>query len=194
MTDFIEVFENVYPEGFCEHVIKAFEADHTNGLTLNRQKSEGACPLAKNDHQLFLNHRVEFPDFNGRDVVDVFYEGLQKAYELYAEKYPTIKQNQITTRGVKLQRTTSGGGYHIWHSEQGSGELHAARCLVFMVYLNTLEPENCGETEFLYQQKRLSPVQNSIVFWPAAYTHPHRGNPVYGDAVKYIATGWFICV
>jgi hypothetical protein len=44
MTDFIEVFENIYPEGFCEHVIKAFEANHTNGLTLNRQKSEGACP------------------------------------------------------------------------------------------------------------------------------------------------------
>ena len=60
-----------------------------------------------------------------------------------------------------------------------------------MLYLNTL-PENAnGETEFLYQKRRLSPAENTMVIWPAGFTHPHRGNPVYGDKSKYIITGWF---
>jgi hypothetical protein len=60
-----------------------------------------------------------------------------------------------------------------------------------MLYLNSLPPEANGETEFLYQQRRINPVENTMVLWPAAFTHAHRGNPVYGDHTKYIVTGWF---
>ena len=31
-----------------------------------------------------------------------------------------------------------------------------------------------------------------MVMWPACYTHMHRGAFLSGDAVKYIATGWFL--
>jgi hypothetical protein len=60
-----------------------------------------------------------------------------------------------------------------------------------MLYLNTLEPESAGETEFLYQQTRIQPVENTMILWPAAYTHAHRGNTVFGNTSKYIVTGWF---
>ena len=60
-----------------------------------------------------------------------------------------------------------------------------------MCYLNTIKPEDAGETEFLYQKRRINPVENTIVLWPAAYTHMHRGNTVFGNVSKYIATGWF---
>jgi hypothetical protein len=33
--------------------------------------------------------------------------------------------------------------------------------------------------------------ENLMLIWPAAYTHAHRGNPVYGKNSKYIVTGWF---
>ena len=59
-----------------------------------------------------------------------------------------------------------------------------------MLYLNSLEPDNAGETEFLYQQKRIAPKENTMIIWPAAYTHTHRGNPVH-NAYKYVITGWF---
>jgi len=59
------------------------------------------------------------------------------------------------------------------------------------LYLNTLEPEQAGETEFLYQQERYRPVENTMILWPAAYTHAHRGNTVFGNSSKYIVTGWF---
>ena len=89
-----------------------------------------------------------------------------------------------------MQKTSSGGGYHVWHGEQGNDD-SANRGLVYMLYLNTLPKEANGETEFLYQQRRINPVANTMVLWPAAFTHAHRGNPVYGDNTKYIVTGWF---
>jgi hypothetical protein len=60
-----------------------------------------------------------------------------------------------------------------------------------MLYLNTLSTEEAGETEFLYQQRRLQPTENTTVLWPAAFTHAHRGNTVFGERSKYIVTGWF---
>ena len=89
-----------------------------------------------------------------------------------------------------MQKTSSGGGYHVWHGEQGNGE-NARRGLVYSLYLNTLPEEASGETEFLYQQRKISAKENTIILWPAAFTHAHRGNPVYGENSKYIVTGWF---
>jgi hypothetical protein len=56
-----------------------------------------------------------------------------------------------------------------------------------MAYLNDVEEG--GETEFLYQKKRVKPVKNRVVVWPAGFTHTHRGNPPLSNA-KYIITGW----
>jgi hypothetical protein len=54
-----------------------------------------------------------------------------------------------------------------------------------------LGEDSAGETEFLYQKMRIPPQENCTVIWPAAYTHPHRGNVVHGNKSKYIITGWF---
>jgi hypothetical protein len=83
-----------------------------------------------------------------------------------------------------------GGGYHVWHSEQGNSD-SANRVLTYSLYLNSINNECAGETEFLYQQMRIPPQENTMVIWPAGFTHPHRGNVVYGETPKYIITGWF---
>jgi hypothetical protein len=59
--------------------------------------------------------------------------------------------------------------------------------MVPMLYLNDVEEG--GETEFLYQSMRISPKQGTLVLFPAAFTHTHRGNPpLKGD--KYFITSW----
>ena len=189
--DFIGSFHDLYPEGYCKHLISEFERLVQSGAGSNRQQSEGAAKHRKNDMQLGLNFGVHsVAGFEGKNATDLFFAGLQKCYDTYAEQYSILKNDKITGTAMKMQRTDPGGGYHVWHGEQGNGP-NSARVLAYMIYLNTLEPEEAGETEFLYQQCRIKPQENLMLIWPAAFTHAHRGNTVFGQRSKYIVTGWF---
>jgi len=189
--DFIGVFSEVYPEGFCEHLIAEFKHNKSLGASKDRQQTDGALPHIKNDNQLGA-HLTEnkLLNFREKDAKELFFSGLQQCFDEYTKEYSWLSTITLNCTQMKMQETVSGGGYHVWHGEQGNGD-QATRGLVYMLYLNTLPPEANGETEFLYQQRRINPVGNTMVIWPAAFTHLHRGNPVYGDNIKYIVTGWF---
>ena len=98
--------------------------------------------------------------------------------------------NGLFLRDVKIQKTEPTEGYHIWHHESNYVYKDLLeRVLAYTVYLNDVDEG--GETEFLYQSKRIPPRKGTVVIFPAGYTHYHRGNPpLKGN--KYIATGW-IC-
>ena len=59
-----------------------------------------------------------------------------------------------------------------------------------MIYLNDID--DGGETEFLYQKRRIKPQKGTVVIFPAGMTHVHKGNLVMGEQTKYIVTGWYI--
>jgi hypothetical protein len=192
--DFIAIYRDVYPEGYCQHLINEFDRLVESGAGYSRKQSEngnGKHGHVKKDMQLSLNFGVHtVAPFNGESPTRIFFDGLQKCYDDYADNFSVLKDAQIRGTAMKMQRTDPGGGYHVWHGEQGNGE-HADRVLVYMLYLNTLTKEEAGETEFLYQQRRLQPTENMMVLWPATFTHAHRGNTVFGERSKYIVTGWF---
>lgn len=84
------------------------------------------------------------------------------------------------------------GGYPHWHSEQypldaSCEALH--RVLLWTIYLNPVQ--GAGETEFLYQQRKIVPEVGSLLIAPAGFTHTHRGNRPHGSD-KYIATSWIL--
>lgn len=84
------------------------------------------------------------------------------------------------------------GGYPYWHCElypkADNGEtLH--RVVLWTIYLNDGFAE--GETEFLYQQRKITPRTGSLLIAPTAFTHTHRGNMPKGGN-KYIATSWIL--
>lgn len=94
---------------------------------------------------------------------------------------------------INLQWYRAGeGGYPYWHCElypkDASAEtLH--RHLLWTLYLN--DDFDDGETEFLFQQRKISPKTGSLLIAPTAFTHTHRGNrPQRGD--KFIATSWIL--
>jgi len=189
--DFIGTYHDVYPAGYCKHLIEECETLAVSGAGANRIRSENAVKTSKDDYQINLNligHNIV--PFEGLKVTDVFFNGLQSCYEDYVENYASLKNQPIRSSIFKMQRTDPGGGYHVWHGEQASGD-QSSRVLVYMLYLNTIEPKDAGETEFLYQQRRITPIENTMVLWPASYTHVHRGNVVHGQKSKYIVTGWF---
>ncbi|KAA2284052.1 2OG-Fe(II) oxygenase [Arenimonas fontis] len=120
---------------------------------------------------------------------------------LRAEDFPALSDESLTSiarsllrpGAINLQRYRAGqGGYPYWHCELYPRD---ARCetlhrhLLWTVYLN--DDFAAGETEFLYQNRKIAPRTGSLVIAPAAFTHTHRGNrPEGGD--KYIATSWIL--
>lgn len=191
VLDFIGIYREVYPEGYCAHLIEEFERLTNSGAGTTRQQGEGAARHSKDDLQLWLNAGVHSArNFEEYSPTRLFFDGLQACYNDYSERFSVITQDAVRATHMKIQRTDPGGGYHIWHAEQGGGT-HASRVLVYTLYLNTLSSEEGGETEFLYQRKRIRPEENTMIIWPAAFTHAHRGNVVLGERSKYIVTGWF---
>ena len=53
--DFIGVFSNVFPEGFCKHLIAEFDRNQNIGAGTDRQNGEGADKHIKNDYQICAN-------------------------------------------------------------------------------------------------------------------------------------------
>jgi len=189
-NDFIAVYTDVFPAGYCEVLISEYERLVSGGAGYDRRR-EGAARHAKDDMQLIINMRAhQMIGFEDKDPVNLFFDGLQRCYDAYTDVFSVLKDSCIRASAMKMQRTSPGGGYHVWHGEQGNNE-HGDRVLVYTLYLNTLPSTSAGETEFLYQKTRVSPQENTMVLWPAAYTHAHRGNVVHGDEDKYIVTGWF---
>lgn len=191
--NFIGIYRDVYPKEYCSHMISEAERLFKAGAGTTRQQAEnGLSTLKKADTHLHLNcNGPSIAPFNDANSNTVFFNGVQECYERYVSEFPAAQEaGNLVGTCMKLQKISSGEGYHIWHSEQGAGET-GSRALVYMLYLNTLPTDAAGETEFLYQQKRVPPVENTLVIWPASFTHTHRGNTVFGDRPKYIITGWF---
>ena len=103
----------------------------------------------------------------------------------YIEWYPFLKNFNFHSTTCLLQKTEPTEGYHDWHSESNNIAC-ANRTLVWSVYFNDVAEG--GETEFLYQKRKIKSKKGRVLIFPGSFTHLHRGNPPY--EAKYIATGW----
>mgnify|MGYP000538738484 CR=1 FL=1 len=113
-----------------------------------------------------------------------FNQTLSSCLGNYASHFREVAEYSLHFDSFNIQRTTTAQGYHGWHCEDNGPE--TTRKLVYMMYLN--DGFQGGETEFLYQSRRLTPKKGQVVIWPASFTHTHRGNPPL-DGEKYISTG-----
>jgi hypothetical protein len=188
MTDFIGIYENAFSKEYCERVIKYFDVMQEKGYTQNRMKAENMPKFLKDD-DAFYAHTEEFLNLEctgnlHREFNEIFW----KTYtEQYLATFEILKQSgKHNNFAFKVQKTVIGGGYHMWHYESDNRET-CHRLLAWMVYLNDVEEG--GETEFLYQHKRIKPKQGTLVIFPGSFTHTHRGNSPLSNT-KYVITGW----
>jgi len=197
-TDFIGVWENFVPPSFCEKLIQYFDDVYNNkgcfisssdetlqGIReddIMRSSDAYGGSMNRKDYALLLNYSEQSYCYQ----INQF---LKSCALHYREVYSQLKQVNLVSTDIKMQKTPPGGGYHLWHYENGNVD-HAMRELTWMIYLNTL-PDGEGETEFMYQKRRIKPTAGTVVIWPAGYTHVHKGNTVFTQD-KYILTGWYI--
>ena len=179
---------NVAPYDYCDRMIAKFEeiANNTSLMqTSGYSGTEMYGATSRKDLSFFFNE-------NQNDAFDLHQETnkiLDEGLKLYAEEYPSLQScHNFYSHAVKVQKTPPKGGFHQWHCERGPSE-YGSRCLVWTIYLNDI-PEGEGETEFLEYGIKVQPKKGMVSFFPADWTHTHRGNAVYTHN-KYIATGWY---
>ncbi len=147
--------------------------------------------LRKYPHTLLAPLSLRVADGAGGTVqLDV-----ERLAALPDELLQVLIRKTLRPGNINVQKYISGqGGYPYWHCElypkagdAQSETLH--RTLLWTIYLNA--GFDAGETEFLYQRRKIKPATGSLLIAPAAFTHTHRGNmPKGGD--KYIATSWVL--
>jgi hypothetical protein len=219
--DFIEVYDNALDAAACRRLIERFDTSRvarrgqTGGGVDVSIKDSWDISLHEHpgwsDAQQMLNNAVligfrrylrRYPHMalatsrlqrRGADGVPVALaaEGLAQADD---DLLNQVVMNLFRPGTINLQKYLADtGGYPYWHCElhpspEDQGEsLH--RVVLWTIYLNDNFSE--GETEFLYQRRKIAPKTGSLLIAPTAFTHTHRGNmPKGGD--KYIATGWVL--
>jgi len=218
--DFIEVYEQALTRGQCDAIVARFEASgqdlpgrvgggvmpelkdsrditltgkpewRASEAALNAAVFRGALAyLRKYRYALIAPLMLQVPGADG------------KPRPLTADDFDAMSDDALAglvrtvlrPGSINLQRyTADSGGYPYWHCElypkDASCEtLH--RTVLWTIYLN--DAFEAGETEFLYQQRKVKPKTGSLLIAPTAFTHTHRGNkPLGGD--KYIATSWLL--
>ena len=195
----IGVVKNYTSKEWCDILIDAFEMYNKQKIVKNVLKGSHSLNTIGDGEEQFAKGNL------GRKDLGLFLEvadpGLaastnlvvSNGFDMYTKEYKGVidSSDPLSSWTVKVQKTEAGGGYHQWHCEDGSF-IYRDRALTWMIYLNDIPYESGGATDFLHQKCSIQPTTGTAVFWPATYTHMHRGGFLTGDIPKYIATGWFL--
>jgi len=188
IDDFIGVFDGYFGDLLCDKYIDHFKMLEEGGFTIPR---EGRRRHEVSDKSVTLfKTNFEQSSAPANYILGEFDKVFwPECANVYSSKYSILEDMSYhTIVDSKIQKSSAGDGYHLWHCEFGGHvPVHRNRLLAFSLYLN--DDYDGGETEFLFQKKRIQPQKDRLLIWPSQFTHTHRGNTVLsGD--KYLLTGW----
>ena len=179
---FIYEQQNALPADLCQEMIRRF-GEHSSeqyagriGQTVDKNSS------IKKTTDLVVSGKEHW-----KDVDRALFQSLGRAIVEFRETFPYFK-GPFKDMGYGIQRYNPGEYYH-WHIDGGSHDF-SMRQLVALWYLNDV-PGPGGETEFLYQDVKVTPQQGKLVLFPPFWTHEHRAATVK-EGIKYIATTWVV--
>lgn len=221
MDDFIETYPDALDAAACRAIVERFEASGqaargrtSTGVDTAVKNSFDITITGKPDWQA-VNAQIQRAAFDGLKkyvqkypflligplALRVAHPATGEMTLLTADTFPHVTADQFQQLlftafrpgAVNLQKYLAGsGGYPHWHSEISPRDAQAEtlhRVLLYTIYLNDVPA--AGETEFVYQGRKIAPRAGTLLLAPAGFTHTHRGNtPVGGD--KYIATSWIL--
>lgn len=198
----MENFIRVYPQALSSKECDALVADWGNfpqPLEDEPAFFSSSDITKRNDSMVQLDAVYEADTKESQALKIKYYQTIAKAVSEARDEYLNdlgqLEMTPLELTGFQVQKyeASKSGGYYVFHYERHGYSSHKdsiRRQLVWMVYLNDV-PQGEGETEFLYQGLRVQPKKGDLVIWPSAFTHTHRGNPVY-TTDKYIVTGWML--
>lgn len=183
--------KNVLPADYCKHLIDKFEKNNHKGRGVCGSSGNSIIKNIKMSTDLDIisepsfNNEVEYISKALNPHISDFFRNFDKNIKNY---YTTTLRsvNKPFTPWMQIQRTEK-GEYFEWHTDYALTE---DRRLAFILYLNTLDEKDGGETEFV-DGKIVRPEVSKLIIFPSTWTNFHRGREVL-DKTKYILTG-FVC-
>ena len=183
-------FEDVLSSELCKEIIQKYELDD--------RKCVGVCSGGEEKQKMKVSLDL---CFNGLEewslITDIIFKTVENHIKTFAREVTingALSEDDyfeclgpICTPWMNVQRTDKSGFFH-WHLDYCSKE---DRLIAFIFYLNTLDEEDGGETEF-YNGNKIRPKEGKLIIFPTDIVHVHRGCMVKTDKSKYIITG-FIC-
>ncbi len=179
---FIFEKKNALTADTCDEMIRRFEK-HTDDQYQGRI-GQGASQdsSVKKTTDLVVSGKEHW-----KDIDQQLFRSMAEAIKEFREAYPYFK-GPFKDMGYGIQRYNPGEYYH-WHIDGGSHDF-SQRQLVALWYLNDV-PGPGGETEFLFQDVKVTPEKGKLVLFPPFWTHEHRAVTL-NEGVKYIATTWIV--
>ena len=172
MSNFIKIKPKAVPDNFCEEIVNLLNTEE-----LKRPKT----PSLSNFYRGVKRNIYECPW--RKYLFDTIIE--------YKEEHPFLDSMHNARWKIdsicNYQKYEPAQYYASEHCEQGRMEYDMRRMLVWMFYCNTVQEG--GETFFPQQDINVKPEKGTLVIWPAAWTHSHRGKTALKED-KYIVTGW----
>jgi prolyl 4-hydroxylase len=178
MTDFIhtmQMLDTTLCDDLVDYYHKSSEYKHRGFV------SGGLKPDSKTSTDVTI-----FPNSTDKSVV-TYMTFINQALGSYKETYDAFMYPVAFSEGCNIQYYEPGEGFPKWHCERGMHQSNQ-RALAFMTYLNDVT--DGGETEWLYQERKLQPKKGLTAIWPTDFTHTHRGI-ISPTQTKIIITGWF---
>ena len=123
-------------------------------------------------------------------IINDYFDELFKCFNDYKNQWSFLK-NSIKTLDIpsfNIQRYLPGDHFSKIHTERSSTST-SHRVFAWMTYLNDIDEQNGGCTNFSHFNIKIRPKKGKTLIWPAEWTHAHSGE-VLKKGKKYIITGW----
>ena len=170
----------------CDDMIKFFESKthlHNQGAT-----DRGINTSEKKTTDMTINPI----DLKKKEylIINDYFDELFKCFNDYKNQWSFLK-NSIKTLDIpsfNIQRYLPGDHFSKIHTERSSTST-SHRVFAWMTYLNDIDEQNGGCTNFSHFNIKIRPKKGKTLIWPAEWTHAHSGE-VLKKGKKYIITGW----
>ena len=203
MDNFILEIPNIISPEMCEEIIKIFKTDPDKNIVepLYYVLGDKILTVDPNRSIVGMANSAKYNKFRDPmtnaffDVYDKYLKHLETTFkninkdadynmnpfirEIKSDRDVNIEGNFI------LHEITKGKSYK-WHHDFEYADNN--RFISIIVYLNTLQEDEGGCTEFANGRK-VRPEIGKAVAYPRSWNFIHRGNKVLGDNAKYICTG-----
>jgi hypothetical protein len=206
MDDFIIEIKNAYPDELCdefihewvtpkEHLMSKYHPDLPMDIHLKMKSSQdiqfqlhSEGNIVPNPRHLLLNDKYQYIMTKvKKKYTDILIEnGLDRRSSTPPEVY--MLQEQITDSiqsGLVMARTDPGQHYD-WHVDSTFGDLCRERLLTCILYLNDMDEDAGGCTEFS-NGRVVRPEKGKVLIFPATPQYVYRG-AIVNKGTKYEIT------